>query len=455
MNIIYIHTHDTGRVISPYGYKVNTPNYQEFFEDSLLFQQAYSVAPTCSPSRAALLTGVYPHQNGMLGLAQRGFKLDYDLHLAKLLLNNGYHTALCGVQHEIGYYTSHEMAIGTLGYEEDLTTDHKKYKEEELIIWDKKNAENLSEWLKNYASDKPFFVSYGMHATHRKFPNEIHPNESTAYSQPPINLPNNEITREDYAKYKTSLRTADNNVGLIISTLKEQGMYENSIIIVTTDHGLAYPFAKCTLNDSGIGVLMAMRVPESKNKGNSYDGLISHIDVVPTLCDLIGIDKPDYLQGQSFSKIFKGENYTGNDAIFGEINFHTSYEPVRAVRTKRYKYIKFFDKDYLKINQSNIDNSPIKDFYAQIEHSVSELEKEEEYLFDLDYDVFEKNNVAYEPKYKRELNEMRERLTNFMIRTNDPLLDGPISIKKEWKVNKKDTMNPGSKNIADYESLGK
>ena len=136
MNIIYIHTHDSGRIISPYGYGVHTPNYQKLCEDSLLFQNAFSVAPTCSPSRAGLLTGTFPHQNGMLGLAQRGFEINREIHLAKLLLENGYHTALCGVQHEIGYYTDHEMAIGTLGYLEDLTTDNSQYSEEELVVWD-------------------------------------------------------------------------------------------------------------------------------------------------------------------------------------------------------------------------------------------------------------------------------------------------------------------------------
>lgn len=107
MNIIYIHTHDTGKVISPYGYNVISPNIDKFFEDSIIFHNAFSAAPTCSPSRAALLTGSYPHQVGMLGLAQRGFEIDANKHLAGFLKNNGYHTILSGVQHEMGYYLDH------------------------------------------------------------------------------------------------------------------------------------------------------------------------------------------------------------------------------------------------------------------------------------------------------------------------------------------------------------
>lgn len=453
MNIIYIHTHDTGKIIRPYGCEVPTPNYQSFCDDAVLFQNAFSVAPTCSPSRAGLLTGVYPHQNGMLGLAQRGFDLDKNLHLANFLQHHGFHTALCGVQHEVGYYTDHRLAAETLGYHEDLSTDNSSYNEKDLVIWDERNAENLCQWLDDYTSETPFFVSYGMHSTHRAFPDEIAENIDPNHSKPPINLVDNEITREDFAQFQTSLEMADNNLGKIIDALKQNGLYENTIILVTTDHGVAYPFAKCTLNDSGIGVLMAMRVPSSNFTEKSYEGLISHIDVFPTLCDLLGIEKPAYLEGESFASVFAGEKYNGDDAVYGEINFHTSYEPVRAVRTERYKYIRFFDTDYLKQNLSNIDNSPIKEFYLQ--HGLDKLKKPKEGLYDLYYDVYEKNNLVDDPEYRDILDDMRQKLETFMEKTSDPLLDGPIEIRKEWKVNKKEALSAGSKDPDDYESLGR
>lgn len=99
-NVFYIHTHDTGRIINPYGYNVSSNNLKDFFRDSLTFQNAFSVAPTCSPSRAGLLTGSFPHQVGMLGLAQRGFVLDYSKHMAQFLKSQGFVTVLSGVQHE-------------------------------------------------------------------------------------------------------------------------------------------------------------------------------------------------------------------------------------------------------------------------------------------------------------------------------------------------------------------
>ena len=109
-NIVYLHSHDTGRHIQPYGHQVPTPNIQRLADQGLLFRQAFSAAPVCSGSRAALLTGEYSHTNGMLGLAHRGYRLaDYDHHLVHTLRDAGYTSTLIGEQHvsadplDIGY----------------------------------------------------------------------------------------------------------------------------------------------------------------------------------------------------------------------------------------------------------------------------------------------------------------------------------------------------------------
>ena len=99
-NILYIHSHDTGRYLQPYGHAVPTPNLQRLAERGLLFRRAYCAAPTCSPSRAALLTGQSPHSAGMLGLANRGFVLrDFGQHIIHTLKRAGYTSALAGIQH--------------------------------------------------------------------------------------------------------------------------------------------------------------------------------------------------------------------------------------------------------------------------------------------------------------------------------------------------------------------
>src|SRR5580658_10425869 len=99
-NIVYVHSHDSGRYLQPYGQSVPTPNLQQLAQEGILFRKAFSAAPTCSPSRAALLTGLNPHSSGMLGLAHRGFSLnDYGQHIVHTLKPAGYTSVLAGLQH--------------------------------------------------------------------------------------------------------------------------------------------------------------------------------------------------------------------------------------------------------------------------------------------------------------------------------------------------------------------
>ncbi len=116
-NILYIHSHDTGRYVQPYGYQVPTPNIQLLADQGVLFRNAFCAAPTCSGSRASLLTGQYCHNNGMLGLAHRGWSLnDYGQHLVHPLRSAGYYSALIGEQHI-------SRDTGVIGYDDVVELD--------------------------------------------------------------------------------------------------------------------------------------------------------------------------------------------------------------------------------------------------------------------------------------------------------------------------------------------
>ncbi|WP_373898397.1 sulfatase [Haloimpatiens sp. FM7315] len=453
MNILYIHTHDSGRIISPYGYAVPTPNMKKFASDATIFTESYCAAPTCSPSRAALLTSTYPHQNGMLGLAQRGFSIDYNKHIVNYLNNNGFHTVLCGIQHEAGWYLDNSKGPEKIGYKENLTSSSDGYEQEELIYWDKKNADSLVNWIENYDKKKPFFISYGMYSTHRRYPKHIDEEINENMIRPPHPLPNNSETRKDHARYMTSVKSADQCFEKVIESLKKSNFYEDTIIIFTTDHGLANPFCKCTLFDSGIGVSLIIRVPNSKSKGKVVENLVSHIDVFPTLCDLLKLEKPDYLEGTSFAKSFEDNKAKTREEVFAEVTFHTSYEPIRCIRTERYKYIRYYDYNYLKINKSNIDESLSKNYF--LDNDLENQVKYEEALYDLYYDVGERNNLIDNSKYESVKLKLRERLDKHLVDTKDEILNGDIPIKNEWKVNKKECTIASSKDKNDYVNLGK
>jgi len=452
LNILYFHTHDTGKAIKSYGYNVPTENIFEFTKDATLFRNTFCAGPTCSPSRAALLTGTYPHKNGMLGLAHRGFELnDYSKHMASFFKENGYETIISGIQHEVGHYYKKSIENSKkLGYEKVLTTDHKKYeKEEDLYKWDFENTEVLIKYLKNRDKEKNFFASCGLFSTHRPYPIEIDNSINENYVKPLPNIYDNKENREDMAKFMTSAITVDKCFKKLCDTLKELEIYDETIIIFTTDHGVANPGMKCTLSDMGTGVSLIIRNPISKKShGKTTDEIISHVDVFPTLCDILEIKKPEYLDGNSFKSLFEKEEKI-NEYVFSQINFHTSYEPARSIRNKRYKYIKYYDKNYNKFNYSNIDNSNPKDLL--IDNGLLEKNKDIEQFYDLYFDPMEKNNLINDPKYKKIIDIMKSHLKNWQEIKNDPILKGGMSYPEDGKVNKKDCLSAGSKNIYDYE----
>ena len=152
-NILYLHSHDTGCYIQPYGHAVATPNLQRLAEEGVLFRHAFSCSPTCSPSRAALLTGRHPHNNGMTGLAHRGWRLnDYEQHILHTLRRAGFYSALFGTQHII-----HHDEVHRIGY--DLTVPGG-------------SAQERTQAAVSFLTDsppQPFFVSVGYRETHRPF----------------------------------------------------------------------------------------------------------------------------------------------------------------------------------------------------------------------------------------------------------------------------------------------
>lgn len=462
MNIIYIHTHDTGRLIKPYGYNIPTPNLMKFAKDALLFRNAFCGGPTCSPSRTSFLTGRYPHANGMLGLSHRGFDItDKNWHMASFFKANGYETVLCGIQHENRFWIPlqrGDKAAKELGYEKHITSNMSDCNNDnDLVQWDLSNADNVVDYLRKVKNkNQNFFLSYGLFATHREYPelseDELNSEFNPNYVYIPKNTYNDEKSRQDMARFYKSVKIADICFGKVIDALKETGLYDNTIVIFTTDHGIANPFMKCNLVDDGIGISLIIRNPkESQSHGKVVDSMISQVDVFPTLCDMLDIDKPEHLQGNSFVDLFKNTKKEINEYIYAETNFHTSYEPARCIRTKRYKYIRYYDDSWDKYNLSNCDESSVKTHL--INHGWINKSKAKEYLFDLYFDPAEKNNLAKDPEYKEILVKLRTELENWQKRTDDPILNGQISIKPNWKVNKKECIYPSSKDPDDYENL--
>ncbi|MEM6820857.1 MAG: sulfatase [Verrucomicrobiota bacterium] len=433
-NILYIHSHDTGRFIQPFGHAVPTPNLQKLAEEGILFRQAFCANPTCSPSRAALLTGQCAHNSGMLGLAHRGFSLNsYDQHLIHALHDHGYTSALSGTQH-----IAKDPKI--IGYTHLL--DHELKTSE----WDQSQSVSAAVDFIKSNPDQPFFLSMGFTETHRDFgepANDINPN----YCHPPAGIADTPATRKETAAYHTKARILDDKMGQVFKALDETGLTENTIIIATTDHGLAYPGMKCTLNDSGIGVFLIIKGPNPLGGGKVVDEMVSHIDLFPTLCDLVGMEKPDWLQGKSLMPLITGETDQHHDEIFAEVNFHASYEPQRCIRTRRWKYIRRYDERSKPV-LTNIDDCVSKTLW--LDSDWQQLPPKSEALYDLLLDPSESANLANEPRYKQIVEELRGKLDQWMKDTQDPLLDGPVDPPAGAILNNPDSPSPQSE---DYLSV--
>ncbi|MFU0833525.1 MAG: Sulfatase domain-containing protein [Oscillospiraceae bacterium] len=434
MNIIYFHTHDTGRYIQPYGCGLPTPNLQRLAEEGTLFRQAYCTCPTCSPSRAGLLTGKMPHTNGMWGLAHRGFSLFHpEEHLASWLANHGYETTLSGIQHEgedpheFGYQrilgdTNYTMAVGKC--------------ERDWKDFDLGNARAAAEYLYE-EHDKPFFLSLGLFNTHRVFPKVPNP-KVAQYVQVPFTVCDTPENRLDMAAFIESLKTVDEAAGILLDALRKSGHEDDTLVLFTTDHGIAFPDMKCTLYDTGIGVSLIMKYKGNRMAGRTLDCLVSHLDIFPTLCELSGVPKPEGLQGVSLMPVLNGEQESVRDSIFSEVNFHVAYEPKRCIRTNRFKYIRRYST-YDKPMPSNTDESPSKALRAAV--GYYQRPQPRELLFDLVCDPLERINLIGNPDFADTVKELSSQLDAWMEKTDDPLRHGVMIPPETALVNYPDSMS--------------
>lgn len=434
-NILYLHSHDTGRCVQPYGHAVPTPNIQRLADEGMLFRQAFCAVPACSGSRAALLTGEYAHTNGMLGLAHRGYTLrDYTHHLTHTLRATGYWTALIGEQH-----VSTDPAVLDYDHLVDVPDTH-------AATVAPAAADVL---LRTRPRDRPFFLSVGFFETHRDFFAPVGEREVDC-ALPPANVPDTPQTRRDMAAFKASARRLDDGVGAVLDALDRSGAAADTLVILTTDHGLPFPGAKATLTDRGLGVMLVLRGPGGFHGGRVVDAMVTHLDLYPTICDLAQAEHPPWLQGRSLLALAHDQVGELHEEVFAEITFHAAYEPQRSIRTRRWKYIRRFTGDQ-RPRPANTDDSPTKQLL--LDHGWAQRPVAAEQLYDLVFDPGEMANLAADPAHAGVVAALRGRLEGWMRETGDPLLDGPVAPAPGTLLNQADALSPSEPTIVAGEEL--
>jgi arylsulfatase A-like enzyme len=400
-DVVVITTHDIGRHLHCYGVKsVVSPNLDALASSGVRLALAFATAPQCSPSRASLATGRYPHNNGVMGLAHQGF--DWELtpdapHAAAIFAGLGFDTHLFGEQH----VTQHSER---LGFDQMHPT------------------EAVEQVLASEPRVRRLYLEINFEETHRPYPP---PGPTPRDLVIPGYLPAGREAAEEMTALEGVITRMDGAAGQVLAALDKAGRADGALVVFTTDHGLAMPRAKCTLYDPGLEVALIVRWPGGGIGGGVVGSeLVSNIDVLPTLLEGAGATIPPGSQGRSFLPLLRGDAYEPREAIFAEKTYHSYYDPMRCVRTQRHKYIRNFETGFAVEVPADIQQGPI--FRANPSRYSTDRPNVVE-LYDLETDPLEEHNLAGSPSLKAVEEELSAELWRWMRETDDPLLNGPVA----------------------------
>ncbi|MFC1712182.1 sulfatase [Candidatus Poribacteria bacterium] len=415
-NILLIIPHDLGTRLGCYGEtSVQTPAVDGLASEGVLFCNHFCTAPFCSPSRGAIFTGKYPHTNGLMGLVNLGWSLpEQNTTLADMLGSAGYDTLLFGLQHE-------KKNPADLGF-------HEHHVPQTNLGRGLMSCENVAPMVSDFllqqgkSSEKPFYARVGFFEVHRRGAN------FSGYGQDdpdqivvPPHLKDTPGAREDLAMFHGCIRFTDEAVGGILDALDKSDLSENTIVVFTTDHGIAFPRAKATLYDPGLRTTLIIRWPAGIDGGKTYSEMISNIDLLPSLLEAADVPVPEDVEGRSFLSLLRSGEYVPNEWVFAEKN--TSPNDIkRCIRTHRYKYIR------------NYDAGPKLLLPTDIEQSLTRRDMGDEHLeprppvelYDLQKDPWETENLVGRLELADVESDLASRLQSFMEETDDPILRGPI-----------------------------
>lgn len=460
-NILWLVTEDMGPYIPPFGDStIVTPNLSRLAREGVIYPNLYSTSGVCSPSRAAIATGMYPtaiganHMRVNSNMKETGLKAYEAVPPADVKM-------LSELLRAQGYYC-------TNNYKEDY-----QFRAPETA-WDE--SSEYAHW-RNKAKEQPFYAVFNFTDTHESglfepygFRNietrhyhagdttytwkdgkmteketPIHLPKNTKFKIPPY-LPNTEVVRRDMWKTYNNIAEMDKQVGAVLKQLEDDGLLENTIIVFYGDHGGPLPRQKRLIYDSGLNTPMIIRFPNKKNAGQKDDQLISFVDFAPTFLSLIGQEPKKYMQGQAFLGSYKAKNKRTYIHAAAD-RFDEVTDGIRAVRDNQFKYIKnyFPDKGYY-LPLAYREQIPTMNELLRLrdEGTLDKNQqqwfrntKPEEELFDCKADPHELVNLATNPKYANKLNELRKEMNKWLENIKDePKLPENQLIDRLWKGNK-------------------
>jgi N-sulfoglucosamine sulfohydrolase len=328
-----------------YGHpNIHTPNIDRLAKQGLLFQHAYLTANSCSPSRASLITGRYPHNTGAEQLHWPLPK--HSVTFVEKLKNAGYYTAAAGKWH-LGDAVKDRFDLvkdaSTAGFVLPTPgTDNAGNKKPPVMI--AKKPSGCEDWLpvlKDRPRNKPFFLWLAALDPHRAYEEGAlkPPHKNSDIIIPPY-MPDTPEVRGDFRQYYDEIGRLDQYVGRVMKEIETQGVADNTVVIFISDNGRPFPRDKTSLYDGGIRTPFIVRWPKQIKANTQTTSLVSAIDIAPTTLAIAGIKSPKSFEGVSFLPVLKDPTATVRDYAFAEDHWHDYEDHARSISTQRYKLIR-------------------------------------------------------------------------------------------------------------------
>ncbi|MDW3652615.1 MAG: sulfatase [Bacteroidia bacterium] len=444
-----------------YGDKiVKTPNFDRIAREDYLFMNAFTASPSCSPSRAAILSGqeMWRLEEGSLLFGALSKKIPVYTHLLK---DKGYEIAHTGK----GYGPA-DLKRG--GWDENPAGTAFQAIEKEVPegIRSTDYAANFEAFMESRDPNKAFCFWYGASEPHRRYEYGIGAKNGYDLDQikVPGFLPDAEETRNDVADYYYEVEWFDNHLGKMIAYLEEKGLLENTVIVVTSDNGMPFPRAKSTLYNYGTHMPLAIRWGKSAEKGKIIQNPVSLSDVAPTFLDLAQVPIPEEMTGQSLAPLLIGEaDEAPRSYVVSGLERHTIARPenkgypMRSIHTRDLSYVYNFEPERWPVGAPDFDAWP-QGFYGDVDGGASKtlfMEKPDKWkeLFELSFgkrpveelffrkdDPFQLRNLADLEEHTALKKDLQKQLFDYLQKTRDPRMKGlspwdayPFAGGDEWE----------------------
>ncbi|BDD09735.1 heparan N-sulfatase [Fulvitalea axinellae] len=444
LNILLITADDLNyNSVGAFGSKIDdiTPNLDRLASQGKVFNDAHVTIAVCQPSRGVLMTGKYPHRNGIPGFHKTNIP---DLPtLPEELQKGGYAIGLLGKMHHSSPKSDIQWDVqldgfGSLG----LGRDPERYYEECLTFLNKSKE-----------AGKPFFLMANSHDPHRPFAlsdqeqwaingkywnGKVPRKPSRVYKPEEVNvpdfLPDLQQVRLEMAEYYTSVHRLDETVGRILDALEESGMADNTLVMFLSDNGMAFPFAKtnCYLNSTRTPWIV--RWPGVVKAGTSdSDHGISGVDYMATVLDAVGLPEPSSMDGHSFLPLLEGDKQEGREFVYTQFNETSARRrfTMRCVQDGNFGYIfsPWSDGKLAFKNESQHGRTfkamrAAADSLPEVATRVKLFENRVvEEFYDLKNDPDALKNLANDPLYKQEKERFEKALEKWMVEMEDPALE--------------------------------